>query len=92
MSLPSWPDKDPNEVLDYTIDWTSRLIGSDTVSSVVWTVPSGITKDSQSNDTTKAVIWLSGGSNTRTYPITCQVTTASGRVMEQSVTLKLAEK
>ena len=52
--------KDPDEVLDYSIDWSTWL-DSDTISSSSWTVESGITKDSDSNDTTSTTIWLSGG-------------------------------
>ena len=32
-----WPNKDPDEQLDYSIDW-SRFLGSATISSVVWSV------------------------------------------------------
>tara|TARA_R100000773_G_C4122121_1_gene57069 strand:+ start:161 stop:511 length:351 start_codon:yes stop_codon:yes gene_type:complete len=32
-----WPVKDPDETLDYSIDW-SRFLGSKTISSVVWSV------------------------------------------------------
>lgn len=32
-----WPVKDPDETLDYSVDW-SRFLGSNTISSVVWFV------------------------------------------------------
>lgn len=32
-----WPTKDPDESLDYSIDW-SRFLGSATISSVTWFV------------------------------------------------------
>lgn len=32
-----WPDKDPDEILDYSVDW-SRFLGDDTVSAVTWYV------------------------------------------------------
>ena len=32
-----WPDKDKDETVDYSIDW-SRFLGSDTVSSATWFV------------------------------------------------------
>ena len=34
-----WPIKDPDEQLDYSVDW-SRFLGTATVSSVVWSVKS----------------------------------------------------
>jgi hypothetical protein len=32
-----WPFKDPDENLDYSVDW-SRYLGTATISSVVWSV------------------------------------------------------
>ena len=32
-----WPNKDPDETLDYSVDW-SRFLGSATIASVVWSV------------------------------------------------------
>ena len=32
-----WTTKDPDETLDYSVDW-SRFLGSATISSVVWSV------------------------------------------------------
>ena len=32
-----WPNKDPDETLDYSIDW-SRYLGSATISSVQWLI------------------------------------------------------
>lgn len=86
-----WPNKDPDEVLDYQIDWSDRL-GADTIATTTWVVPSGITKDSDTNDDTTTTIWLSGGTTGETYSLTNRITTAGGRTMDQSVRLKIAEK
>lgn len=84
-----WPDKDPDEVLDYQLDWSARL-GDDTISASLWIVPDGITKDSDSNTTTTTTVWLSGGSvSTRPYSVVNRVTTAAGRVMEESVSINI---
>lgn len=32
-----WPFKDPDETLDYSVDW-SRFLGTATINSVVWSV------------------------------------------------------
>ncbi len=40
MSL-VWPNKDPDEILDYSIDWSDIASGF-TISSVVWSVRSNI--------------------------------------------------
>ena len=38
MSL-IWPNKDPDELLDYSVDWTDIAVGF-TISSVIWSVRS----------------------------------------------------
>ena len=89
----SWPAKDPDEYLDYCIDWTKRLVDDDTIASVEWFLPStDIEKSKESHDTSKAIVWITGGLAGTTYPILCRVTTAQGRIMDQSVNLKCAAK
>lgn len=87
----TWPDKDPNEVLDYQMDWSARLAEGDTISSSLWIVPAEITKDSDTAGSTSTTIWLSGGS-VGDLSLTNRVTTVGGRVMDQSVTLTVVEK
>ena len=86
-----WQSKDPNEVLDYKIDWTDRLAG-DTIVSVQWVVPAGIVADSNSFSPTEAILWLSGGTSGELYIMTCRVTTAGGRVMDESVRLRVKDR
>lgn len=86
-----WPNKDPDEVLDYVIDWSDRLAG-DTISTSTWEVPSGITKDSDSNGTTSTTVWLSGGTANAVYTLTNRIVTAAGRTMDQSVRLTVRAK
>lgn len=80
--------KDPGDRLDYQIDFADWL-GADTVSSVSWDVPSGITNYSTSTTTTTATIWLSGGTHGQDYTVTGQATTAGGRIKQQSFTVKV---
>lgn len=86
-----WPDKDPNEVLDYQIDWSARL-GSDTISTSTWTVPSGITQTTSSSTSTTTTIWLSGGTTGTKYTLTNEITTTGGRTMDESVRIRLVDK
>lgn len=90
MSL-SWPFKDPDEVLDYEIDWTARLAG-DTISTSTWTVPSGITKNSDTSAASTTTIWLSSGTIGTSYSILNRIVTANGRTMDQTVKLKIKSK
>jgi len=76
--------KDPNEVLDYVVDWTSWLGGADTIATSAFTVPTGLTLTSSSNTSTTATVWLSDGIATQSYTVTNQVVTAGGRTVERS--------
>ena len=87
----SWPYKDPDEVLDYQLDWMARLAG-DTIASSTWIVPNGITKNSDSKTETTTTIWLSGGTIGASLSITNRIETVGGRTMDQSVSLKIKEK
>lgn len=87
-----WPDKDPDDVLDYQVDWSGRLPTGDTISTSTWIVPAGLTKDSDSTSTKTTTIWLSGGTAGSTYSVTNRVVTTGGRTMDASVTLRLREK
>lgn len=85
-----WPNKDENEVLDYKIDWSARLVDGDTlISSVFIITPSGLVEDSSTFDTTTSTIWLSAGINNENYNILNRVETAQGRIMDQTVRLSI---
>jgi len=101
-----WPDKDKDELLDYSIDW-SRFLGSDVVSGVTWyiddaagtktevnntDVVDGLQFVQGTNTTTVATIRLSLGTNNKRYKITCKVTTLGGLQYERSVFLRVKEK
>ena len=83
-----WPSKDPDEVLDYSLDWAPRLI-DDTISTSLFIIPDGIVADSSSNSPTETIVWLSGGTLGATYTITNRVVTAQGRTMDQTVRLRI---
>lgn len=92
--MQSWPVKDPNAVLDYGVNWALWL-GSDTIASSTWIVPTGITKDPTLLDdftNTATRVWLSGGSAGVTYIITNRITTTAGRINDHSVKLKVKEQ
>ena len=36
-----WPSKDPDETLDYSVDW-SRFLDTATINSVIWFVKSSL--------------------------------------------------
>lgn len=96
MSSPLvWPPKDPDEVLDYEIDWTARL-SSDTISnsplSSIWILPDGLIKDDDLQTDSTTTIWLSGGTLGSSYVLTNRIKTVGGRTMDQSVKLQIKSK
>lgn len=91
MGFSRWPIKDPDERLDYTIDWTARLDG-DTIQSSVWVIPSGLSNYDDSFTNISATVWLTGGIAGQEYEVTNRVTTAAGRIMDQTVRLPVRAK
>ena len=83
--------KDPQATLDYRFDWSAWLT-PDTISSVTWTVPVGITQTAATNTTTTATIWLSAGTVGTRYTIVCRITTAAGRIDERSLIVSVQQK
>jgi len=83
--------KDPSAVLDYTVDWSDWL-DTDTIATSEWTVPSGITKDSDTNTDTTATVWLSGGTAGENYSVTNTITTAGGRTDQRTIHIQVRER
>ena len=83
--------KDPSDVLDYTRN-ASKFLNGDTISTSTWTTESGLTIDSQTNNTTSATVWLSGGQNGCDYIVTNRIVTAAGRTKELSFKLQVREQ
>jgi len=83
--------KDPSAILDYSIDWSLWLDG-DTIQTSSWTVPQGLTKASETNNSTTATVWLSGGTVDQTYTVTNRITTANGRTDERSILIKVEDR
>ncbi|MEN6535643.1 MAG: hypothetical protein ABFD89_18410 [Bryobacteraceae bacterium] len=103
----NWPPKDPDEILDYDIDWTSRLyskaelasvaagetvIPADSISTSTFTLPLGIVANSTSNTTTTTKVWISGGTEGQSYLVENRIVTAGGRTMDQTVKLRIKSK
>ena len=83
--------KDPQATLDYRFDWAAWLT-TDTIATVTWTVPTGITQTAITNTTTTATIWLSGGTVGTRYTVVCRITTAAGRIDERSLVVSVQQK
>ena len=84
--------KDPDSVLDYVMDWSDWLGATDTISVSTWAADAGITIDSNTNSTTTATVWLSGGTVRRKYIVTNSIETNEGRSVDRSILVRCIEK
>jgi hypothetical protein len=89
--------KDPDAVLDYKLDWNDSSKGpwlatGQTISSSTWTVPSGITKDSDTNDTTTTTITLSGGTAGNDYDLINHITTNDSKEDDRTIRIQCRER
>ncbi len=90
-----WDAKDPNEVLDYQIDWGERLASGETISTSSWTIAgddSVLVEDSNEIVSENTLIWLSAGTLGVKYTLTNRITTSSSRTMDQSVAIRIKSK
>lgn len=109
------PNKDPNNVEPYYMVWCSLETGlndgSDadtgdlqgaTILTSTWTLPAGITRDSDNinavtikgvvyGNATVATIWLSGGTKNVDYVLTNRITTSDGRTLDASMVIPVRE-
>jgi hypothetical protein len=75
--------KDPNAVLDYTIDWSAWL-GDDQILTSTWTVPGGLSQSGVTFSGSTTTIWLSGGIAGTSYSVYNQITTVGGRTEKRT--------
>ena len=101
----TFPAKDKDEELDYTLDWSLRIT-TDPIDSSTWSTPtlvgsslatSGLTLATSSIatyglSTCRTIVWLTGGITGSVYKFTNRITTAGGRVMDQTCKLKIKDK
>lgn len=90
---PSWPTKDPADVLDYQFDIAPALSGNDGDAVATLDVaispsnPGDLSLASAAADGSRAVLWLQGGVAGTTYTVTLTVGTQAGRLLSRSVLL-----
>ena len=82
--------KDPGELLDYQIDWSSWL-GTDTITASTWAVVDA-TKVATSYLGAITTVWISGGILGAKPRATNTITTAGGRTGVRSIDLEISAK
>ena len=85
--------KDPDAVLDYSVDWSLWLAG-DQIATSQWILApdTDLEAAADTNTTTKATVWLSGGVNGTTYLATNRITTAGGRTDDRTISIKVQDR
>jgi hypothetical protein len=101
-----WPDKDKDEITDFSVDW-SRFLGTDTLSAAVWFVndADGVKTEVEDAEIVNGLQFVQGtlsgkvstarfslGTNNTRYIVTCQITTGAGLQYERSIFLRVKEK
>ena len=105
MSL-KWPSKDPDETVDFSVDWSRYLNDQANIDTVSWFVndSSGVKTRIEageivnnlqlvgvSNTNTVATANFGLGTNNTKYKLHCQILDTSGTVAERSITLPIKE-
>ncbi len=85
--------KDPDAILDYSIDWSSWLAG-DQISTSEWLLEEGaaIEKVTDTKTATKATVWLRGGNAGTTYLVTNRIVTVGGRTDDRTISVKVEDR
>ena len=93
-------EKDPDEILDYGLDWTNWLDG-DEISTSTWKTIEPLTSPpleyvsgSESASTTNTLVFVSGGKEGVTYKLTNAITTTNSpsRTAERTLYITIKEK
>ena len=85
--------KDPESVMDYTIDYSNFLAAGDTINTFSFTATSGITIDSSSKaaNNKSVTVVLSGGTAGTTYTIKSTIVTANSTTAVKRFRVKCEE-
>lgn len=84
----------PSELLDYVIDWVTRGLGADTISTSTFSASSSdftisntqiVSSPSTSAANSATQFWITGGIPGNFYYITNSIITSGGRKMQETV-------
>ncbi len=88
--------KDPDAVLDYTVDWTDRLEAGETITAAFWEVApaeaGGLAITLESGSGAQRAATVSGGAPGHVYRLTNRVSTSLGRTEDQSFLIRIIER
>lgn len=88
--------KDPDAVLDYSIDWGAEYLGEDLVADSQWSVTpdeaNGVSVAASDFDGTTTTVKAAGGVPGRLYSLVNHVVLDSGRVDNRSIVLRVEKR
>ena len=85
--------KDPDAVLDYSVDWSLWLAG-DVIATSEWILAPDTDLEAAVDTKTasKATVWLRGGVAGTTYLATNRIVTAGGRTDDRTISIKVQDR
>ena len=88
--------KDPDAVLDYSIDWGAEYLDGDLVAASDWSVEpdetGGLTVVGSDFDATTTTVKAGGGLTGQIYKLVNRVTLQSGRIDDRSIVLRVEKR
>ena len=97
--MPSWTPLDPDEILDFQIDWTDKLEDGEVITDSAWEIAEGDVEietvshaPGYSHSDEITTVWLTGGTVDTTCLVRNHITTSAGRERDRTMTLKLKAK
>lgn len=88
--------KDPDAVLDYSVDWGAEYLGGDLLAASDWSVlpdePGGVTIAGSDFDATTTTVKAGGGVVGKLYRLVNHVTLESGRIDDRSIVLRVEKR
>ena len=88
--------KDPEAVLDYSVDWGAEYLSGDLVADSHWSVdpqePGGVTIVGNDFDASTAIVNAAGGIAGRVYRLVNDVVLQSGRIDRRSIVLRVEKR
>lgn len=84
--------KDPNDIDDFSLDWSNLLATGETIGTCTATVESGgVTVDSTAISSPVTTARISGGTLSATAAVRYRVTTSTGRQLDQTIRFSILE-
>jgi hypothetical protein len=88
--------KDPDAILDYSVDWAAAIDGGVSISASSWAVhpdePGGVSVASASLEGSVALVRLAGGLPGHVYSVGNQVVLGDGSRDERSLTIRVENR